>query len=235
MPDASKRRDERALKSRMDGYSVRLAPSPEPTPGTPEDLRRHRQRQLLRAQLEVATITEALGIDGNELVHIKQELLQTQQELRRTKLELDDAREKARAHASHERTAAATSRALSRRTHEQCDYISAVEQQLTTAGSRLQEAERKIAETVVFKQRCEQLTRQLGQERLRSRQKDAMITELEQREEDLQRQVRTLTLRRDEEPGRKDLRRRMARLQVRENAMEQVLAAVAGTVPGAPH
>ena len=230
MPDASKQRDERALKSRMNVYSVRLAPSPEPTAGTPEDLRRHRQRQLLRAQLEVATIMEALGIDRNELVHIKQELLQTQQKLRKTELELDEAREKARAHASHERDAATTSRALSRRTQEQCDYIAVVEQQLTTVRSRLQEAERQIAEMVVFRQRSEQLVRQLGQERLRSRQKDAMISELKQREEDLQRQVRTLTLQRDEAPGRKDIRRRMQRLQLRENAMGQVLASVAGTV-----
>ena len=99
--DASKQRDERALKSTISMEWVRLAPSPEPMVGTPDDQRRHRERQLIRAQLEVATIMEKLGIDSNELVYIKQDLWNTQQKLRETEMQLDDARETMRAHASH--------------------------------------------------------------------------------------------------------------------------------------
>ena len=227
---ASKQRDERTGKQRVDGYAVRLAPSPDLMGGTPADLRKHRERQLLRAQAAVAQLRETLGIDSNEVVHIKQELLNTQQKLRATELELDEAREKLRAHKSHERSATSNTRALSRRTHEQRDYIAAVEQQLTTTRAKLQVAESRIAELMEFRQHTEQLTHQLGQERQRSREKDDMISELEQREEELQRQIRTLILQRDEAPGRKDMRHRMQRMQIRENAMEQVLAAVAGTV-----
>jgi hypothetical protein len=228
---ASKQRDERALKSTMEaGYSVRVARSPEPVAGSPEDLRRHRQRQLIRAQMEVATIMEKLGVDSNELVHIKQELWNTQQKLRETEMQLDDARETIRAHASQKRSTTSTSRALSRRTHEQRDYIAVVEQQLAATRSKLQMEESKVANMMVFKQRSEQLTHQLGQERQRSRKKDERISELVHRQEELHRQIRTLTLQRDQAPGRKDVRHRMQRLQVRENAMGQVLAAVAGTV-----
>jgi Ca2+-binding EF-hand superfamily protein len=228
--DASKQRDERALKSTISMEGVRLAPSPEPMVGTPDDLRRHRERQLIRAQLEVATIMEKLGIDSNELVYIKQDLWNTQQKLRETEMQLDDAWETMRAHASHDRSTTSASRALSRRTHEQRDYIAAVEQQLATTRSKLQIEESRVADMMVFKQRSEQLTHQLGQERQRSRKKDEMISEFVRREEELQRQLRILTLQRDQAPGRQDVRRWMQRLKVRENAVGQVLAAVAGTV-----
>lgn len=166
---------------------------------------------------------------GSELGSVRRELLCAQRRLGKTRAELERAREKLRVHVSHERTATSTSRALSRRTHELGDYVAAVERQLAATRSKLQRSESKIAEMKLFKQRNEQLTHQLGQERQRTRQKDEKIAELEQREEMLQRQLRTLTLQRDEAPARKDMCRQMRQLQIREDAIGQVLAAVAGT------
>jgi hypothetical protein len=232
--DASKQRDEeRARKPTSESEPVRLtARSPEPAAGSYADLHRHRQRQLLRAQTEVATIMEALGMnEGNEVVHVKRELVSTQRKLVEAEQQLDSAREELRAKAARERDLQSTSRALNLRTHEQRDYIAAVELQLTTTRTTLQVAESRISDMMTFKQRSEHLTHQLGQERQRNRKKDETISELLQREEALQRQVATLILQRDASPARKDLRRQMKQLQDREGAMSQVLAAVAGTVP----
>lgn len=159
-----------------DRYGVRRAAPSEPQLSG-EELYARQKAQLLRAQEQVALIMSAMGRENKsgELVPLKRELAATQLQLAETEQLLDSLREELRAKASRERDIVSSTRALGHRTHEQRDYIAAIETQLTTTRTKLQDAESRIAEMMTFKRRSDQLTTQLGQERQRTRKKDEQV------------------------------------------------------------
>lgn len=197
----SKQHDDDAQKSPVARYGGRRAVPSGPEPSGAE-LHKRQRAQLLEAQEQVARIMSAMGrkTGGGEVAPLKRQLAATQLQLAETERLLDSAREELLATKSRERDIVSSTRALGHRTHEQRDYIAAVETQLTTTRTKLQASESRIAEMMTFKRRSDQLTTQLGQERQRTRKKDEHIAELLQREVALKAQVATLILQRDAAP-----------------------------------